>query len=205
VSFTAVLASRSSFETLPVCVGGSLAGPPVKACDPGRQGCGVASPVEFVSAAPADPALSGISPELGAPAPDVASDTCGSEARGAAASAVAVSGGTPFGFSAAAGALVSAVGDEAGGDVSAAVVAMDGASLGLSAPAADFVSDASSEAGGAVSRADVAPCGAPSGVGVPTDFGAWLRLSKRASTCSCNLEHFNSSSKRTASSREGLA
>jgi hypothetical protein len=84
-------------------------------------------------------------------------------------------------------------------------VVLGAASLGLSAPAVDFVSGAASEAGGTASGADVAPGGAPSGVGVPADCGNWLRLSKRARTCGCNLEHFNSSSKRTASSREGLA
>jgi hypothetical protein len=73
------------------------------------------------------------------------------------------------------------------------------------APSAEFVSDAGAEAGGVASLADGVPAGTPFGVGVPADCGAWLRLSKRARTCGCNLEHFNSSSKRTASSREALA
>lgn len=126
---TAVLAPVASFETRPVCVGGALTSSPVKARNPGREGCCVASPVEFVSGAPAAPALRGASPEFGVPAPDVASDSGGSEARGAAASREAVSGRAPFGLSAAAGALASAVGVEAGD-----VVSRGGAHLGLARP-----------------------------------------------------------------------
>src|ERR1700722_2846029 len=37
---------------------------------------------------------------------------------------------------------------------------------------------------------DAVSGGAPFGLGAPADCGAWLRLSKRASTCGCNLGHF---------------
>src|SRR3984957_5602464 len=170
------------------------------------EGGGVASLVGFVSAAPADAVLSRASLELGAAAPDVASDTGGAKVAGAAAPSVAVSGRAPFGLNAPAVDLASVVGGpEVDGAVSPAVVSLDRASLGLTAPTADFVSASSSEAGDAASRADVAPGAAPSGVGAPADCGAWLRLSKSASTCGCTPQHLNSSLKRTASSREALA
>src|ERR1700733_6521573 len=62
-----------------------------------------------------------------------------------------------------------------------------------------------SEVGGTASLAELVLDGAPLGLCAPPDCGAWISLSKRASTCGCNSKHSISFSKRIASSREVLA
>ena len=78
--------------------------------------------------------------------------------------------------------------------------------LQASSCAADAPSAADgAEGGGAVSPANFVPGSAPFGPDAPSDCTAWPRLSKRAKSCGCNLEHLNSSAKLETSLIEGLA
>jgi hypothetical protein len=76
--------------------------------------------------------------------------------------------------------------------------------------ASSCVADAPSTADGAEGDGAVSPANfvlgsAPFGPDAPSDCTAWPRLSKRAKSCGCNLEHLNSSAKLKTSMIEGLA
>jgi hypothetical protein len=127
------------------------------------------------------------------------------DAGGAASTTDAVLAGASVGVCASlAGAASEVGGAEAAGAVSPAAAALGELSLEPGASVADVVVGGS-EAGEPVSPAAVGFGKTSLEAGVPADCGAWLKLSKRAMICGCNLEQLNSSWKRKASFIEGLA